>query len=104
MNLHQWATPAILATGLATVALGLGTTLPTEASPPPRHAGPSSPIVEAQRALGPVVAGTTWSSDPFTMNRLGERHGASLPFPPPPPVTLPPLPPMPFPPMPSAGP
>ena len=96
MNLHQLATPAVLLAGLATLAIGLTTaspTIPTEA----RTAKNSRPVlVEAHRALGPVVAGTTWTNDPFTMNRLGERHGATLPFPPPPPVTLPPLPTMPF--------
>ena len=96
MNLHLLGTPAVLLAGIAALALGLAA--PTADDAPDAAAARSAPVtlVPAARALGPVVPGTTWGTDPFSMTRLGERQGANLPFPPPPPVDLPPLPTMPF--------
>ena len=59
-------------------------------------AGERPVLIPASRVLAPVVPGRTWTSDPFTMARLGDRVGANVPFPPPPPVERPALPPMPF--------
>ena len=98
MNRYLLGAAAVLLAGIATLAVGFLAPSDAPAADPAAGASAGPALVPASRALAPVVPGTTWDTDPFTMNRLGERHGASLPFPPPPSVTLPPLPTMPFPP------
>jgi hypothetical protein len=95
MNRHLLLVPVVLLLGLTALYWGLSTPGTAEDSTAP-VAGNPLPQVPAARATNPLVPGITWSSDPFTMTRLGERRGTSLPFPPPPPVDLPPVPTMPF--------
>ena len=96
MNRDLALAAVVLLTGLGAMAMALQGSARASDAPVAAPAGEKTALIPASRVLAPVVPRRTWASDPFTMARLGDRVGANVPFPPPPPVDRPPLPTMPF--------